>query len=166
MMGLGDCNSVGHHPPHSFPGEGLFMGVSHPKFMCNPIFTDCIWASCTRGDWGGDKGSFRGRKETLRCFGAGLLSYILSHGKTRQQEVPLSSLRQPGRGWGAPAHACGPQAWPCTTLETTEMEACRAGSEEITLDAIQCLKMAQPVPGVLWNCRAGRAGAIPGLGGE
>lgn len=71
-------------------------------------------------------------------------------GKTRQQEVPLSSLRQPGKGWGAPTRTCGPQAWPCTTLETTEMEACRAGSEAITLDAIWCLKMAQSVPGV-WS---------------
>lgn len=40
---------------HSFPREGLFMGVSHPKFMCNPILTHCIWASCTRGDWGGEE---------------------------------------------------------------------------------------------------------------
>lgn len=30
---------------HSFPREWLFMGVSHPKFMCNPIFTHCIWVS-------------------------------------------------------------------------------------------------------------------------
>lgn len=53
-------------------------------------------------------------------------------------------------GWGTSARACGPQAWPCTTLETTEMEACRGGSEEITLDAVQRLNMAQPVPGV-WS---------------
>lgn len=80
------------------------------------------------------------------CFGAGSLSYISSHSKTRQQEVPLSLLRQPAGGWRALAHACGPQAWPCTTLETTETEACRAGSEEVTLDDTWCLKMAQPVP--------------------
>lgn len=50
----------------------------------------------------------------------------------------------------------------------SEMEACRAGSEEITLDAVQwkwhslCLGS-----GVLWNrSRAGEAGAIPGLGGD
>lgn len=82
-----------------------------------------------------------GRKETHTCgFGAGSLRYISSHRKTRQQEVPLSSLRQPSGAGGAPARACGPQDWPCTTLETTETEACRAGSEEVTLDATWCLK--------------------------
>lgn len=97
---------------HSFPREGLFMGVSLPKFICNLILTHCIWASCTRGDWGGDKWSVWGRKETHRCFGAGLLSYILSHGKTRQQEVPLSLLRQPGKGWGLQPVLVGPRPGP------------------------------------------------------
>lgn len=77
------------------------------------------------------------------------LYFITQKNETTRSSPQLTEAARRGPE-GAPARACGPQAWPCTTLETTETEACRAGSEEITLDATWCLKLAQPVPRV-WS---------------
>lgn len=137
-------------PPCRLPGVTPPHVRVHPHFHL-PCLGQAPLTSCTGGDRG-VSGWCGQRKTTHTCrFGAGSLSYISSHRKMRQREVPLSLLRRPGVGpGGAPTRACGPQAWPCTTLETTETEACRAGSEEGTLEATWCLKTAQPVPGA-WS---------------
>lgn len=115
-------HSVGHHLGTAFLWRGCSVGVNHPgialvsscpMFMFNPLpphvhaqppSTHCVWASypppfALEGAGEAASSWCEGRKKMYTCcFGAGLFSYISSHGKTRRQEVPFSSLRQPGGG--------------------------------------------------------------------
>lgn len=124
------------------------MDVGHPNVQ--PHSTHCIWTSWTGGGLGRRQVISPGEEGDTQVFWRWLAQL---HFITLKNETTKSSPQFTEAVWqglGASARACGPQAWPCTTLETTETEACRGGSEEITLDAVQRLKMAQPVPGV-WS---------------
>lgn len=109
-------------PWHSFPLEGLFSWCKLPWYppgfilphvhvqppsapcSCSAPFHPLCLASypppfALEGAREAASSWCEGRKKMYTCcFGAGLFSYISSHGKTRRQEVPFSSLRQPGGG--------------------------------------------------------------------
>lgn len=144
---------------HSFPWERVvrwyvppqFSPVSpHTIFPPLPTSTPCLWPSSPypqHSHRGEHAVGLREEEEAGVSLWRWLAQLYFITRQTRRREVPLSSLRQPGGVQGAPARACGAQAWPCTTLRPLK-QACRAGSEEITLDATWCLKTAQPVPRV------------------